>query len=165
METIRNTATKISQLETQNTSSAVLCIYNFQLRVSLCSLQIIALKLMCSFRYCYKICSCWKTIGVKKHSAQISVSFCQCSMFIARFQTLLKSVTDPCMKEATGFQVTLSFTRGPTFSYPRNCKAASAALLDDSTLINSPKARMIKELPRAWSSMMWSFPIIIQGGQ
>ena len=46
-------------METQDTTSAVLFIYNFYSRVLLCSLQIIAYKLVCQFLNCYKICHCW----------------------------------------------------------------------------------------------------------
>ena len=50
----------LSQLETVNTFSAVLFICNFPVeRVSLCSLQIIALKSVCRLHYCSKIFPCY----------------------------------------------------------------------------------------------------------
>ena len=53
---------KLFQLEAQNTSSAV---FQFE-SVSLCSLPIITLKLVCQFRNCYQICPCWLQKKLKK---------------------------------------------------------------------------------------------------
>ena len=40
-------------------------------RVLLCSLQIIALKLVCQFRYCYKICPCCSNHTAQQNSGYI----------------------------------------------------------------------------------------------
>ena len=65
---------KLSQLETQNTCSAVLLVET----VSLCSLQIITLKLMFRFCYCYKICPCCGTLVKDTLSIKTIVLHVEC---------------------------------------------------------------------------------------